>query len=147
MSSQRCLLACQQLLKTYEHLMELTLSGLQWSLCLIYLDDVIVFFHDFDEHIDRIEQVLTRIGAARLKLNPSKCVFFAPKVSFLGHIVSQYGVSPDPDNTAKIPNWPTPRNVWEVHGILGMGNYYHRFVKDFSQKVQPLVALTKKKPV
>ena len=40
--------------QTYEHLLELTLSGLQWSLCLIYLDDVIVFSHDFDEHIDRL---------------------------------------------------------------------------------------------
>ena len=45
--------------QTYEHLMELTLSGLQWSLCLIYLDDVIVFSHDFDEHIDRLDKVLT----------------------------------------------------------------------------------------
>ena len=130
--------------QTYEHLMELTLSGLQWSLCLIYLDDVIVFSHDFDEHIDRLDKVLTQIGAAGLKLKPNKCVFFAPKVSFLGHIVSQDGVSPDPDNIAKIANWPTPKNVWEVHGILGMGNYYCRFVKDFSQRVQPLVALTKK---
>ena len=130
--------------QTYECLMELTLSGLQWSLCLIYLDDVIVFFHDFDEHIDRLDKVLSWIGAAGLKLKPNKCIFFAPKVSFLGHIVSQDGVSPDPDNIAKIANWPTPKNIWEVHGILGMGNYYCRFVKDFSQRVQPLVALTKK---
>ena len=45
--------------QTYEHLMELTLSGLHWSLCLIYLDDVIVFSHDFDEHIDCLDKVLT----------------------------------------------------------------------------------------
>ena len=130
--------------QTYEHLMELTLSGLQWSLCLIYLDDVIVFSHDFDEHIDCLDKVLTPIGAVGLKLKPNRCVFFSPKMSFLGHIVSQDGVSPDPDNITKIVNWPTPRNVQEVHGILGMGNYYCRFVKDFSQRVQPLVALTKK---
>ena len=99
--------------QTYECLMELTLSGLQWSLCLIYLDDVIVFSHDFDEHIDRLDKVLTQTGAAGLKLKPNKCVFFAPKVSFLGHIVSQDGVSPDPNNIAKIANWPTPKNVWE----------------------------------
>ena len=58
--------------------------------------------------------------------------------------MSQDGVSPDPDNIAKIANWLIPRNVWEVCSILGMGNYYCRFVKDFSQKAQPLVALTKK---
>ena len=44
--------------QTHECLMELTLSGLQWSLFLIYLDDVIVFSHDFDEHIDRLVRVL-----------------------------------------------------------------------------------------
>ena len=130
--------------QTYEHLMELTLSGLQWSLCWIYQDDVIVFSHDFNDHIDRLDKVLTQIGAVGLKLKPSKCVFFAPKVSFLGHIVSQDGVSPDPDNFAKIASWPTPRNVHEVCSILGMGNYYCRFVKYFNQKVQPLVVLTKK---
>ena len=94
--------------------------------------------------IYRLDQVLTQIGAAGLKLKPSKCVFFAPKVPFLGHIVSQDRVSPDPHNITKIAKWPTPRNVREVDGILGIGNYYCRFVKDFSQKVQFLVALTKK---
>ena len=44
---------------TYEHLMELTLSGLQWSLCLIYLDDATVFSHDFEEQIDILDKVLT----------------------------------------------------------------------------------------
>ena len=44
--------------QTYEHLIKLTLSGLQWSLCLIYLDDGIVFFHKFEEQIDRLDKVL-----------------------------------------------------------------------------------------
>ena len=58
--------------------------------------------------------------------------------------MSQDGVSPDPDNITKIANWPPPRSVQEVHSILDMGNYYCRFVKDFSQRVQPSVALTMK---
>ena len=45
--------------QTYEHLMELTLLGLQWSLCVIYLDDVIVLSHDFEEQIDSLDKVLT----------------------------------------------------------------------------------------
>ena len=126
--------------QTYECLMEFSLSGLQWSLCLIYLDDVIIFSHDSEEQIDRLDKVLTQIGGAGLKLKPSKCVFlciqsilsvfFATKVPFLGHIVSKYGVSPDPDNIKKTVNWPTFKNVHDVQGILGIGNYYHRFVKD-----------------
>ena len=87
--------------------------------------------------------MLTQIDGAGLTLKPSKCVFFAAKVCFLGHIVSKDGVLPDPDNITKIVNWPTPKNVHDVQGILGIGNYYCRFVKNFSQKVQPLIELTK----
>ena len=65
--------------ETYEHLMELTLSGLQWSLCLIYLDDIIVFFHGFEEQIDRLDKVLSQISGAGLKLMPSKCVLIYPR--------------------------------------------------------------------
>ena len=54
------------------------------------------------------------------------------------------GILPDPDNLAKIVNWPVPWNVREVRGIIGLGNYYRRFVKDYSKRVQPLVSLTKK---
>ena len=113
---------------TYQWLMELALSGLQWSLCLIYLDDVIVFSEDFDEQVDRLDQVLTRIGSASLKLKPSKCVFFATKVSFLGHYLSKEGILPDPENVAKILNWPVPKTVRDVRGILGLGSYYCHFI-------------------
>ena len=66
-------------------LVELAMSGLKWSLFLIYLDDVIVFSTDFDEQVDHLDKVLTHIGAAGLKLKSSKCVFFLLKVSSLGH--------------------------------------------------------------
>ena len=89
---------------TYQRLMELALSGLQWSLCLIYLDDVIVFLEDFDEQVDHLDQVLTHIDSVGLKLKPSKCVLFATKVSFLGHNLSKEGILPDPENVAKILN-------------------------------------------
>ena len=129
---------------TYQRLMELALSGLQWSLCLIYLDDVIVFSADFDEQVDHLDQVLTHIGAAGLKLKPSKCVFFATKVSFLGHNLLKEGILPDPENVAKILNWPVPKTVCDVRGILGLGSYYRCFIRNFSERVQPLVNLTKK---
>ena len=58
--------------------------------------------------------------------------------------MSKDGVSPDPDNIAKIVNWPTPKNVCNVQGILSIGNHYHRFVKELIQKAQPLLELTKK---
>ena len=129
---------------TYQRLMELVLAGLQWSICLIYLDDVIIFGCNFEENIEHLDVVLTWFGAAGLKLKPAKCLFFSDRVTFLGHVITKEGILPDPDNLAKIANWPVPRNVREVRGIIGLGNYYRRFVKDYSKRVQPLVSLTKK---
>ena len=129
---------------TCQRLMELILHGLQWQICLIYLDDIIVFSNNFNDHISRLDLVLQRISEAGLKLKPEKCQLFKPEVAFLGHVVSSHGIQPNPDNVAKILNWPTPKTVTEVRQILGMGSYYRRFIKDFSRLVKPLTELTKK---
>ncbi len=129
---------------TFQRLMEVALAGLQWTACLIYLDDVIVFGRDFEEHKRRLSEVLTQIHKAGLKLKPSKCHLFRPKVTFLGHVVSGEGVRPDPGNVDKILGWPVPVTVTDVRAFLGMGNYYRRFLKGFSELVKPLVELTKK---
>ena len=60
---------------TFQRLMELVLSGLCWEICLIYLDDVIVFGRNWDEHLQRLRQVLSRLQEAHLKLHPGKCQF------------------------------------------------------------------------
>ena len=81
---------------TFERLMECVLAGLQWQTCLIYIDDVIVFGKTFENHLKNLEEVLTKIQNAGLKLSPKKCQLFRKKVEFLGHIVSDKGISTDP---------------------------------------------------
>ena len=103
-----------------------------------------MFSEDFDGQVDQLDKVLTQIGSAGLKLKASKCVFFAMKVSFLGHNLTKEGILPDSENVAKILNWSVPKTVHDVTGILGLGGYYHHFIRNFSERVQPLVALTKK---
>ena len=129
---------------TFQRLMEIALAGLQWVSCLIYMDDVIVFGKNFDEHLCRLTEVLQRFREAELKLKPAKCNFFRREVKFLGHVVNAEGVHPDPNNVEKIVNWPVPRNVREVRGFLGLGNYYQKFIKGYSEKMRPLTELTKK---
>lgn len=129
---------------TFQRIMELALRGLQWVICLIYLDDVIVFSKTFDEHLKRLRAVLDRIRQAGLKLKPSKCHFLKSEVAFLGHVVSADGVLPNPQNTEKIKQWPVPKSVTEVRSFLGLVNYYRRFVRGHSEIVRPLVQLVKK---
>jgi hypothetical protein len=129
---------------TFQRVMKLALSGLQWNTCLIYLDDVIIFSKTHEEHADKLRSVLERIRAAGLKLKPSKCYLFQEEVTFLGHIISHEGILPNPDNVARLAKWPQPANVKEVRSFLGLGNYYRRFVKNYSTLVKPLTELTKK---
>lgn len=71
-------------LGTFQRLMEMALNGLQWDICLIYLDDIVIFSEYFDDHITRLGKVLRRIKEAGLKLKPKKCQFFRDEVVFFG---------------------------------------------------------------
>ena len=85
----------------FQRTMEMVLSGIQWNTCLIYIDDIIVFGKNLEEHISRVEEVFERIKAARLKLKPQKCQMLQREVVFLGHTVSGDRVRPNPTNIKK----------------------------------------------
>ena len=122
--------------QTYQRLMELALSGLQWIACLIYLDDVIVYGKTFDEHPQRLSLVLQWFCQAGLKLKPVKCHFFETQVTFLGHVLTPDGVLPDPGNVEKITTWLVPTCVTDVQAILGTGNYNHIQISPFPLQQQ-----------
>ena len=122
---------------TFKRMMEQVLSGLHWEICLIYIDDVIVFSRTFEEHLVRLHQVLSRIKEANLKLSPSKCKLFRHSVEYLGHVVSQDGVGTDPKIEA-ITEWPTPRSTRNVRSFVGFCSYYQQFVCGFAGIARPL---------
>ena len=129
---------------TFQRLMDLVLSGLQWSKCLVYIDDVIIMGRTFDEHLVHLQQVFKRLRQAGLKLHPLKCHFLKREVQYLGHIVSNDGVSPDPRKTEKVSSWPTPQCTKEIQQFLGLAGYYRHFIKDFASIAKPLHRLTEK---
>ena len=129
---------------TFQRLMELILQGLNWSNCIIYLDDIVVYGTTLEQHLQRVDQVLLRIQDSGMKLKPNKCHLLQESVNFLGHVVSKNGVLPSADNVSKILLWPSPTNVTEIRQFLGMISYYRRFIKDYSIIANPLVRLTKK---
>ena len=129
---------------TFQRLMNMVLAGLQWTNCLVYLDDVIVPGKSFEDHLQNLGYVLERFRQAGLKIKLSKCSLCQLQVSFLGHIVSKEGVAADPDKTKQVANWPTPSSKREVQQFLGLANYYRRFVKDYATIAKPLHHLTEK---
>lgn len=75
-------------LRPFTKLMDVVLADLTWKTCLAYLDDLIVFGRTWEEHLQRLQEVVQHIRDASLKLKPSKCTLGQPSVEFLGHIVS-----------------------------------------------------------
>ena len=88
-------------LATFQRLMDLVLSGLKWTQCLVYLDDIIIFGRSFNEYLGKLAGVFDRLQEAGLKLKPSKCMFFQ-YLKYLGHKISRAGVAPDPSKIEKV---------------------------------------------
>ena len=129
---------------TFQRLMDVIMSELHLDVCLVYLDDIILFSRTVDEHLERLVRVLSRLRAAGLKLKPEKCSLMQKSVSFLGHVVSGDGIATDPQKTKIVTDWPVPSSVKEVRSFLGLAGYYRRFVKGYANIAAPLHALTKK---
>ena len=105
---------------TFSKVMDAVLMGLRDVECLVYLDDILIFSAIIPEHARRMRLVFERIGEANFKLGIAKCVFAAPKVSYLGHILSKDGVSPDQSKVTAIWNFPRPKTVRDVRAFLGL---------------------------
>ena len=129
---------------TFQRLMDAVLIGLQWSRCLVYLDDVVVPSKSFEDHLQNLKYVLDRFRSAGLKLNLSKCKFGRREVTFLGHVVSAQGVAADPAKLSKVASWPQPQSQRDVQQFLGFASYYRRFIKDFAVIARPLHHLTRR---
>ena len=127
--------------------MEKVLSGLQWKVALLYLDDIIVFSSTVEQQLERLRLVFERIRKANLQLKPKKCHLFRKEVSFLGHRVSAEGVTTEEDKVQAVKEWPVPKSVKAVRSFLGLTGYYRRFVKDYAKVASPLIALTQKAAV
>ncbi|UYV73254.1 hypothetical protein LAZ67_10002363, partial [Cordylochernes scorpioides] len=132
---------------TFERMMDGLLKGLKWTICLCYLDDIVVFSDDFEEHLRRLQLVLGCLRKAGLCLNSGKCRFGAKTITVLGHEVSGDGICLDPEKIRAVRDFPRPKSLKEVRSFLGLSSYYRRFIPNYAHIAQPLNALLKKDSV
>lgn len=128
----------------FSRLMTVAMSGLNYEKCLVYLDDLIIFGRNLEEHNINLMSVFTRLRKVNLKLNPQKCEFLKRQILYLGHIISAEGILPDPDKISSIENYPTPTTTDDVKRFVAMANYYRKFINNFAAIASPLNKLGRK---
>jgi hypothetical protein len=111
---------------------------------VIFIDDILIYSRTPQEHGEHLRIVLSILQEKQLFAKLSKCEFWMNEVRFLGHVISQGGVSVDPSKVEAVINWERPKNASEVRSFLGLAGYYRRFIKGFSQIALPMTRLTRK---
>ena len=120
----------------FQRRMQQILEGVEGTVC--HMDDILIFGRDAEEHNLRLGQVLKRLQAAHVTLNPSKCEFGKTTVKFLGHIIDRSGVKANPDKTRAVCEMDTPTSVPELRRFLGMVNQLGKFTPHIAELTQPL---------
>lgn len=129
---------------TFQKLMDTVLIGLQGIHCFIYIDDLVIYATTLEEHNKKLKAILNRLRKHNLKLQPSKCNFLRKEVCYLGHLITDKGIKPNPENVKAVIDFKTPSKVKHVRAFLGLVGYYRRFIKNFSKIAEPLNNLLKK---
>ncbi|KAL3523596.1 hypothetical protein ACH5RR_016430 [Cinchona calisaya] len=112
---------------------------------IVFIDDILVYSKTKEEHQDHLRTVLGILRKEKLYAKFSKCEFWLKSIAFLGHVISEHGVSADPKKIEAIVDWHRPTNVTKVRSFLGLAGYYRKFVEGFSVIAIPLTRLTQKR--
>ena len=110
----------------------------------MFIDDILVFSKNGEEHEDHLWLVLQKLIEHQLYAKFSKCEFLLKEVSFLGHIISNGGVAVDPKKVRDERSWNQPQDVSDIQSFLGLAGYYRRFIEGFSKIAKPMTALLEK---
>jgi hypothetical protein len=114
------------------------------KIVVVFIDDILVHSKNEEEHAGHLHVVLQHLREHRLYAKLSKCDFWLKEIKFLGHTISQAGITVDPDKVQEVMNWKPPITVRQIRSFLGLAGYYRRFILDFSRIAKPMTELLKK---
>jgi hypothetical protein len=112
--------------------------------CIAYLDDILIYSDDLEQHHCHIKMILRRVEEVGLTLKASKYECHTNKTEYLGYIISPTGIEMDPEKVRVMAEWKEPTNVKGVQSFLGFANFYRRFIRGFSKITAPLTRLIRK---
>ena len=113
------------------------------SLCIVYLDNILIYSHNKEKHEHHVCEVLEQLHKFKLYINLKKCVFFTNSVKFLRFMMSTNDITMNPQRVETIENWSISKNFHEVQIFLEFANFYWWFIEAYSQIASPFISLLK----
>jgi hypothetical protein len=108
---------------------------------LVFFDDILIYSSSWVEPLQHVNIVLNALRFHHLHQKRSKCLFGAPSVAYLGHVIAEGGLAMDANKVAAVAAWPLPRSARALRGFLGLAGYYQKFIRDFGIIAAPLTRL------
>ena len=128
----------------FQRAMNETLEDVLWKFALVYIDDIIIYSETFETHVEHLKTVFNRLRNFGWKLRFQKCSFFQTTVEYLGHVIRNGIILPDPIKIKTIMELPIPTSITHLRSFLGMVGYYRRFIQRFANIAEPLHNLLRK---
>jgi hypothetical protein len=122
--------------QTFQRFMDDILRDLDF--CFAYLDDILVFSRSFEEHEQHIRKLFLQLQPYGILINPGKCVFRVPELTFLRYRISIEGSRPLDERVSHLQACPPPKTVRQLRKFLGMLNFYRRFLPQAVATQAPL---------
>ena len=133
---------------TFQRHVDTVLKEFIGKICAAFFDDIVVYTDGSIElHIEHVESILKKLASTHLSAKVKKCKFGFKSILFVGHIVTEGKISPDPEKLRAIRDWVIPTTVVQTQSFIGLANYYRKFIANFSLICSPLHALTRKDAV
>jgi hypothetical protein len=127
----------------FTYLMNLVFMPELDKFVVVFIDDILIYSKNEEEHAKHLRIVLTRLREHQFYAKFSKCVFWLEEIQFLGHVLSAKGIAVDPSKVKDILEWNPPATIHHVQSFLGLAGHYRRFIPDFSKSVKPITGLLK----
>ncbi|XP_071944782.1 uncharacterized protein [Antedon mediterranea] len=128
---------------TFQKLVDTVLMGCS-AFCRQYIDDIAIFSNTWQDHLNHLDIVLSKISEAGLTIKPSKSKFANSTVNYLGHTIGDGQIKPMLDKIESVEKFPTPQTKKNVRSFLGLTGYYRKFILHYDDIARPLINLTKK---